>query len=480
MYATMNNIRNLYRGLMGNTTTLREKFYKKLKTTRILAISFAFVILTGGILLSLPISNINQGIPFIDHLFMSTSSVCVTGLVTVIIVDNYTLFGQWVIIFLMQIGGLGLMTLLVTIMTVAKKHLYVAEKKLMQDSLNKADLQDVPKYIKSIIKYTFIFEGLGTLLFCIRLIPMYGFTSGLFKAFFLSVSAFCNAGLDNFSQSSLIPYNTDPILNIGVALLIITGGLGFAVWFDLTKGFTTKFKMKTSFKQMFNHFSLHSKVVLTVTSILLGLGTLLFFIIEYNNPNTIANNSFLGKVLISFFQSTTLRTAGFSSINIGSCRTATLLIMCLWMLIGGSPGGTAGGIKTTTFTVLVLSIVSAFKNTGDHYRVFKREIPRDTFVKGFVILFMYLSALLLAVLILSFSDEKILLLDVLVETFSAINTVGISTGITTSLSNIGKIVIILLMYIGRVGPITIVLSLFKNRSNKREVISFAHEDVLVG
>lgn len=465
---------------MTNKISFREKFYKKLKTTRILAISFAFVILTGGILLNLPISNTNPSIPFIDHLFMSVSAVCVTGLVTVVVVDNYTVFGQWVLIFLMQIGGLGLMTFLVTFIAFAKKQLYVAEKKLIQDSLNKADLEDIPRYIKSIFKYTFIFEGLGFILFSIRLVPMYGVSSGLFKALFLSVSAFCNAGIDNFSNNSLVPFNTDPILNLGVAALIITGGLGFAVWFDLTKGFRSKFKLKASLKSVLHHFSLHTKVVLTMTSILLGLGTLLFLVIEYNNVNTIGNNSFIQKILISFFQSTTLRTAGFSSVNIGDCRSATLLIMCAWMLIGGSPGGTAGGIKTTTFATILLVIIAIFKNTGDHYRVYKREIPRDTFSKAFIIFFMYSIALFIAVLIISFSDESLSLLDVLVETFSAINTVGLSTGITTSLSNVGKIVIMLLMYVGRVGPITIILSLFKNRSNKKEVISYAHEDILIG
>ncbi len=459
-------------------TTFREKFYKKLKTTRILAISFAFVIITGGILLNLPVANNDPSIPFIDHLFMSTSSVCVTGLATVVVVDKYTIFGQWILIFLMQIGGLGLMTFLVTFITVAKKQLFMAEKKLIQDSLNKADLDNIPKYIKSIFKYTFFFEGLGVVFFSLRLVPMYGVSSGLFKSLFLSVSAFCNAGLDNFSNTSLIPYSSDPILNLGVIALIITGGLGFAVWFDLSNGLKNKFKKDISFKSMIHHLTLHTKIVLTMTSILLGLGALLFLVIEYNNVNTIANYSFTEKLLISFFQSTTLRTAGFSSVNIGDCKIATLLMMCVWMLIGGSPGGTAGGIKTTTFVAIVIAIVSVFKNSSDHYRIFKREIPKETFYKAIIVFFMYVIALFIAVFTLSISDESIGFLDILFEAFSAINTVGLSTGITTSFSNVGKIVIILLMYVGRVGPITIVLSLFKTK--KKEVISYAKEDILIG
>ena len=307
---------------------------------------------------------------------------------------------------------------------------------------------------------------------------MYGVSSGLFKSLFLSVSAFCNAGLDNFSKASLIPYNNDPILNLGVIALIITGGLGFAVWFDLSNGFKNKFKKDISLKSMIHHLTLHTKIVLTMTSILLGLGALLFLMIEYNNVNTIANNSFTEKLLISLFQSTTLRTAGFSSVNIGDCKTATLLMMCAWMLIGGSPGGTAGGIKTTTFVTIVIAIVSVFKNYGDHYRIFKREIPKETFYKAIIVFFMYVIALFIAVFTLSISDEGIGFLDILFEAFSAINTVGLSTGITTSFSNVGNIVIILLMYVGRVGPITIVLSLFKTK--KKEVISYAKEDILIG
>lgn len=465
---------------MFNFAKFRKLTVKKIDYTRLLALSFILVIFVGGVLLNLSISNLDSSIPFVDHLFMSTSATCVTGLVTVVVAEKYTVFGQIVLIFLMQIGGLGLMTFLAIFILMSKKHLYFAEKKLVQNALNKADMEDIPKYIKSIFRYTFIFEFIGFLIFSFRLVPEFGFIQGLFNSLFLAVSAFCNAGLDNFSPLSIIPYSTDPVISLGIIMLIIMGSLGFAVWFDLSKGFKTKLSKKVSFKQIRQHFTLHTKVALSMTIILLFIGTFSFMINEYNNSLTIKEFSFIDKLIISFFQSTTLRTAGFSSVNIGDCKPITLIIMCMLMFIGGSPGGTSGGIKTTTFTVLILSIIAAFKNSGDHYRIFKREIPKDTFNKAFVIFFVYLSLLVVALSIMAISDESIALFDLFYESVSALATVGLSTGITTTLTNIGKLVIISLMFIGRVGPITIVFALMKNKTKKKEIISYANEDVLIG
>lgn len=465
--------------MMLKNMSTRDKILKVIGPTRMIALSFALVIFTGSVLLSLPMSNMpGQSISYLDSLFVATSAVCVTGLLPVAIVNQFNLFGQTVIIFLMQIGGLGLMSLLALLLTVMRRKLHYSEKRMLADSLNKNDTDDIPRFLHNIFKYTMIFEGVGVILFCIRLVPEYGLFHGIYNSIFLSVSAFCNAGIDNMTASSLAVYATDPLINLTVCGLIITGGLGFAVWFDLRKNIV-KFG-KNSIKKIWTSLTVHTRLVIIVTSILLASGTLLVVLFEYNNMGTLGWMSLPEKIMCGFFQSTTLRTAGFSTIDYSLLRDSTLFIMLAYMLIGGSPGGTAGGIKTTTFALMFLLIGSEVRN-AEHITVFKRSIPRATFQKGFAICVMYICILFTAITILTLTDGERGFLPLAFEAFSAIATVGLSAGVTPLLSVIGKIIIISLMYIGRVGPISIILSLMRLRQNaKANSLVYPHGDVLIG
>ncbi|SKA01632.1 TrkH family potassium uptake protein [Anaerorhabdus furcosa] len=459
--------------------SIRQILFKKVGAMPLLALSFALVIFVGTLFLCLPITNIGTPQSFLNNLFVATSATCVTGLVPYAVVDQYNMLGQVVLICLMQVGGLGLMTLLSLMMSLMKHKLFIGEKKLIQDSLGKSDLQDIPRFIRCIVIYTLVFETIGAILFALKFVPEYGWFHGIFNSIFLSVSAFCNAGLDNILPNSLISFVNDPLINFTVAGLIITGGLGFVVWLDLRKHLSDLFGKNGSFKKLLNKLSVHTKVVLIMTGFLLLSGTLLIYALEYNNPNTLGPLSEGSKWMASFFQSTTLRTAGFATLPIAALKPATQFIMCLYMFIGGSPGGTAGGIKTTTFAMLFIFVLFVLRNDS-HINVMKRDIPRINFMKAYVVTIIYLTSLVIAIIILSIT-ENVSFLAIIFECFSAIATVGLSMDVTPLLSSIGKIVIILLMFIGRVGPITIVVLIFRvNSKVKPKDISYSHGDILIG
>ena len=458
---------------------IRDKLLRWIGPTRTIALSFALVIFVGSVLLWMPFSQ-NPGMhaSYLDSLFVATSATCVTGLMPFATMDQYNIVGQTVLIFLMQIGGLGLMTLLALLLTLMRRKLNYSEKMMLQDSLNKNDTDNIPVFLQNIFRYTFTFEGIGALLFCIRFIPMYGLGQGIYNSIFLAVSAFCNAGLDNLTRASLMAFANDPLINFTVCALIITGGLGFAVWFDLRR--ILPLKKKLSWKRVWNKLSLHSRLAIVMTSGLLISGSLLFLIVEFNNPGTLGPMSFPNKLMASFFQSTTLRTAGFSTVDFAQVRDSSLFMMLFYMIIGGSPGGTAGGIKTTTFSVLFVLIVSEIKNI-DNLTLFKRTLPVSTFHKAFAVAMTYACVLIGAIFILTLSEPEIGFLPLAFEAFSAIATVGLSAGVTGLLSSVGKIVIISLMFIGRVGPITIVLSLMhKTQNRKTNNLVYPHGDVLIG
>ncbi|HAM62693.1 MAG TPA: TrkH family potassium uptake protein [Erysipelotrichaceae bacterium] len=458
-----------------------EKFawLKRYTPAQQIAMSFAFVITTGALLLWLPISNKVQGTGFIEHLFTSTSAVCVTGLTTIVPLDQYTIFGQFIILLLMQIGGLGLMTLIAVFLIFVGGKLSHAEKLAMSEAVNRPTLGNLGHFLKFILVYTAIFEGFGFVLLSFRFVPQFGMLSGLYKALFVSVSAFCNAGLDNLGPSSLVGYVNDPLVSLTVAALIIMGGLGFGVWFDLTQSAKSILRKKCTFKSAAQHLRLHTKIVLWMTMILLASGTILILVIEFTNPLGLAPLSFGSKLMASFFQSTTLRTAGFSTLTIGNLRPFTQFFMMIYMFIGGSPGGTAGGIKTTTIAILVLMIVAEIKGSSEVV-IFNRCIPRQLFRKSFIIAFMMLVTLITGILLLTITEDA----DFLVLSFeavSAIATVGLSMGVTASLSIPGKIIIIALMYLGRIGPLTLILSLGRSHHNaKINEIKYPNADILIG
>lgn len=464
---------------MAQKINFRSRVMRKIGSTRLLALSFLFVIILGTVLLLLPVCSNNSPLGFIDTLFIATSATCVTGLVPVSLFEQYNIIGHTVILLLIQIGGLGLMSLIAFAMIILKHRLHYSEKKMIQDALNKQDLQDVPRFLKSIVQYSFFFEMIGALLIMVRFVPRFGILQGIYNSVFLSVSAFCNAGMDNFSHFSLNEYVTDPYLNLIVAALIIVGGLGFTVWFDLSLQTKNSIRKKYNCKKWFSSLSIHTKIVLLMTVGLLASGTALFYLVESSNSLVLGNMSIPEKILVSFFQSVTLRTAGFSTVDFSLLRESSLFMMLGFMLIGGSPGGTAGGIKTTAVVMMFLIIRSQLAGNED-MTIFKRSISKESFHRAFVIAITYISILTVAIFLLSLT-ENATVLSLCFEAVSAIATVGLSAGLTASLSGFGKVIIILLMFIGRVGPITIVMAMTRFKAlHKPSEVRYPKTDILIG
>lgn len=474
-----------------NTKILGLIGFTKWSPVQKIAASFLLVILTGAFLLMLPISNQDGGwLNFVDALFTSTSATCVTGLATRVTSDQFTMFGQIVLIGLMQVGGLGLLTFLAVIIVQTKRRLSMSEKKVVKEMLNQDTLHNLTTYLRNVLKYTFVFEALGMFFYALVFVPEFGLGQGLFTALFTAVSAFCNAGFDILGSTSLIAYATNPIINYTTMGLIIAGGLGFAVWFDL-KDVICKvdvneyshesiiLRIKMQVKLIWKKLSLHTKVVLKATIFLIVSGTLIIYFLENQNPDTLGQFNSLDKWMAALFQSVTLRTAGFATIDCGLISDTTKLIMSIFMFIGGSPGGTAGGVKTTTVFVVLLYVYSEIKNR-DKITSSKRTIDKEILMRSVTIIVMSYTVLTLGIIILTIT-ENAPFIDIVFEAASAIGTVGLSAGITSSLTVIGKLVIIVMMYLGRIGVITLVLSILKNRGKAKENnIVYPNGNLIVG
>lgn len=453
-----------------------NKILKKLTISKILVLSFIFVIFIGTFLLSLPISNKQLNVSILDHLFSATSATCVTGLITVVIDHQYTFFGKFIILLLIQIGGLGLMTFISVALLFINKKLNFGQRRLLTESLNKDNIRGVSGYIIDVVKYSFFFEIIGCLLIALVLVPEYGFVSGMYKSIFLSISAFCNAGIDVLGAHSLLNFQTNVLLNLTVAFLIIAGGLGYAVWFDLRNRLNILKHVKKYLEHNTRFLKISSKLILIITLYLILFGMIFIFIFEYNN--TLKDLNLFDKILVAFFNSVTLRTAGFSSVDYGLLLRPTKLIMMFLMFIGGSPGGTAGGIKTTTFWLLFLLLYTKLKNKNEML-VYNRNISNNNFNKAFTIFGFYIVVVFLASLILFTSEHQFESIDILFEIISALATVGLNTVTTADFSVIGKCVIIVLMFIGRLGPITIAYSLKTNIKTEAK-IKHPEIDIVVG
>ncbi len=451
----------------------------KLRPAQQIALSFLFVILVGTFLLALPISTKVSGVPLLDHFFIATSAVCVTGLTPLVTVDTYTVFGQTVIILLMQVGGLGLMTLIAIFLLAIGGKLAHREKMVVAEATNISSMSGLGSFLGFIIGYTLFFELIGMLILSLVFVPEFGLATGLFKALFISVSAFCNAGFDNLGALSLQPYVSNVIVNLTVSSLIIMGGLGFSVWFDLTKSANSIFKHHQAVKRVVQHLQVHVKLVFFMTIALILGGWLFLFVVEFSNPASLGSLGFFDKLMASYFQSVTLRTAGFSTLNIAALYPASQLLMMAFMFIGGSPGGTAGGIKTTTFALVVLMVVTELLNR-DNITLYKRNIGRDITRRALTVMVLSFTVVFTGMLLLSMT-EKADFLVIAFEAFSAIGTVGLSMGITPDLTNLGKIVIIVLMFVGRIGPIAVAFSLRTGRIGKKSVeVAYPAGQVIVG
>jgi len=442
----------------------KEEFKKRLrvKPAQTLVFGILFIILLGSILLKLPISN-NKPIDYIDALFVSTTSVCVTGLTPVVIQEQFSIFGQVVIMFLIQIGGLGLMSFLVLLLVAIGKKINLSDRLILKEALNQDNFGGLLNLLIRIFKYTFIFELIGAILLCTVFIPEFGAGKGIFYSVFHSISAFCNAGIDILGDNSFIDYSGNIIVNITIMFLIIIGGLGFTVWTDIADGIRKRFKNKLSYRKIIKELRLHTKLVILTTIILLVSGTILIFCFEYNNDTTMAKDSTPQKLLESAFQSTTLRTAGFSTIEQKEMTTASKFISLCYMFVGGSPGSTAGGIKTVTLFIMLLLVIT-FMMDRDNVHVFKKNITTSAIKRAIVVFAVSIFIVIIATMALLvtesiFKEDRYSadlaaiytpsFMDIIFEVISAFGTVGLSLNLTYKLTLGGKIIIILLMIIGR-------------------------------
>lgn len=442
-----------------------------MNATRIVACGFAAIILTGALLLTLPISSQQgQWTSFLDCLFTATSSTCVTGLVVVDTGLHWSLFGQIVIILLIQVGGLGFMTVITLFSFLLHRRIGLSERLIMVSTLNLNDMDGVVRVVRHALMGTFLMEGTGALLLSLRFIPEFGLIRGIWRSIFHAISAFCNAGFDIVGDkygafSSVEGYNTDPLVLFVIMTLIVVGGLGFFVWEDVVHA--------RSWKRL----SLYSKMVFAVTGFLLAGGMLYFFLTEYSNAATLGDMPVWQKLLNALFESVTLRTAGFASFNQGGLRESSMVIGCILMLIGGSSGSTAGGIKTVTTALLLLSFRSNLAGREQvtiRGRAISYRKVMDAMSLAIIIMLLFLAGSIT----ISLADG-VPYLHAAFETASALGTVGVTAGITPALSPFSHVILICLMYLGRVGVLSFSVA-FLIRGNAQAKIQYPSLNVMIG
>ena len=435
-------------------------YMKKSKTSQlsgvqILALGFAIVILVGAIILTLPISSKSGNFTnFLDSLFTATSAVCVTGLVTLDTGTYWNEFGQIVIMLLIEVGGLGFMAFTTLLAILLKRRITLRDRLIMQEAMNTFSIQGLVKMVERIVLFTVLVQIIGGLLLATQFIKDYGPLKGLYFGIFHSVSAFCNAGFDLFGgYSSVTSYSSNAIVLLTLSIIIIVSGLGFTVIIELLK-----------YKKD-RRLSTHTKLVLLMTSILLFGGILFMFALEYNNPETLGPMSIKNKILNAIFAGVSPRTAGFNSISLDGMTSGGKFLTIILMYIGGSPGSTAGGLKTATFGIIVLTVVSVIKGREDT-ELFGRRLSKELVYRAFAILIISFSLVVVVTMLLCITQPKEQFIDLLYEATSAFATVGLTTGVTQRLNFIGKIIIMITMYFGRVGPLTVALALTNKRKNK--------------
>lgn len=445
----------------------QKKKEAALTPTQILAIGFIIVIFMGAVLLTLPASTVDgKGAPFLTAFFTATSATCVTGLVVVDTGTYYSILGQIVILLLIQVGGLGFMTFATLVAIILGRKVTLKERILLQEALNQNTLQGVVRLVKYIVEITFLIEGLGALALALRLSQDFGWGKAVYFGIFHAVSAFNNAGIDLFGGfNSLTAYVGDFTVNFTVTLLIIFGGLGFVVISEL---YVHKGKK----------FSLHSLVVLKATFWLIVIGTGLIFLLEFTNLQTIGEFTLENKLLAAYFQAVVPRTAGFDTVPIGAMRSTTQLVIILLMFIGAAPGSTGGGIKVTTFVSLFSSVMASFKGKSET-TIMERTLPHALIAKAVALTFSAAILIISVTLVLTITEQADLL-TLLFETTSAFATVGLTLGITPYLSGVGQVAIILTMYIGRVGPLTLAYALAHKSNVSQAQVKFPEERILIG
>ena len=444
-----------------------------IKPAQVMVIGFGALILLGGFMLNLPIASKNgESIGFLNALFTSTSAVCVTGLVVVDTGTYWSEFGQFIIITLIQTGGLGFMTIATMFSLLTRKKINLRERLLIKESLNQGDLSGLVKLNRYIIMMTFVIEGIGALLLSIVYIPKLGLLRGIWYSIFHSISAFCNAGFDLMGSisgeySSLTYFVDNSLINFAICGLIILGGIGFPVLLDIINN------------KKYSKLNVHSKIVINTSAILIAIGVFFIFIAEFNNSNTLGSLNMKEKLLSSIFQSVTLRTAGYNTIDLSLLGESTLFLMVILMLIGASPASTGGGLKTTTIATLFLTVKSFILGKED-IEVYQRRISDATVKKSLGIFFIGVFIVLFGTLMLTIVNPEFTLLESVFEVISAYATVGLSIGGTPSLTVLGKVIIIILMFLGRVGSLTIFVALLSKSTRTKSKIRYAEGKIIVG
>ena len=442
---------------------------RHLSQGQFIAIGFILMILIGAILLDTPMaSRSGQSIGFLSALFTATSASCVTGLVVADTATQWTLFGQIVVLILIQIGGLGFISIGVFFSIILRRKIGLRERGLMMESTNALQLGGIVKFARRIVAGTAIVEGVGALLLMIRFIPEFGILKGIWYGIFHSVSAFCNGGFDLMGAkygkySSLVAYYDDPLVNIVIMSLIVIGGIGFVVWGDLLKN-----------RWHFKKYLLHTKIVLLMSTILIFGGALLFYWAERNG--VLKGMSVSGQILSSLFASVTARTAGFNTVDTAAMSGASKLLTTALMFIGGSPGSTAGGIKTTTLFVLLMGVK---KNVTGAYGIqaFGKRLEDDALATASIIATLNMGITIITIFIVM-GMQPFAMQDVVFEAFSASGTVGITAGITRDLNTVSRILMIMLMYLGRVGSLSFALAFME--SKKKPKVMLPKESIRIG
>jgi trk system potassium uptake protein TrkH len=442
----------------------------QLTPPQILVLGFAVIIFIGAGLLMLPIASATgQSMSFIDALFTSVSATCVTGLVVVDTGSAFTTFGQIVIVSLIQIGGLGFMTMATLVAFVFRKKITLKERLVLQEALNQGSMEGIVRLIRKVIIYSLSIEAVAAVIFTIRFSFDFGFTRGLYYGIWHAVSMFNNAGFDLFGTIdapfvSFTGYVGDFVVNFVAMMLIILGGIGFIVISDMIE-----------FKKM-KKISLHSKVVLSMSGFLLVIGALGIFIFEFTNIRTLGSLDFGAKILSSIFQSTAARTAGPNTVDIGALRQASQFLIIILMFIGASPGSTGGGIKTTTFTILISAIITMIRGKEDIV-IFRYRLAKDRILKAITLSMMALFLVIIVTMVLSTTEDSSFI-KILFEVTSAFGTVGLTMGLTPELSTLGKVLICLTMFAGRLGTITLAYAL--QPKQEKELFRYPEGKITIG
>lgn len=448
-------------------------------TTQWIAVSFLAAILVGALLLMLPVSSADGTMTApLDALFTAATSVCVTGLVTVSTASHWSVFGQVVILLLIQLGGFGMITVSMALAILTGRQFSMRDQIMIQEVYSLDSLAGIRQLVIKIVSGTFLVEAIGAVGYALVYVPQFGFWKGIGCAVFHAVSAFCNAGMDIVSEDSLAPYVSNPVINMTTILLIIVSGIGFLVWWDVIRVIREKRSGEIKKYRCFAHLKLHSKLAIVTTGILIAGGTVLYLILEWNNPETLGALGYGERWMAALFQSVTTRTAGFYTIHQDALTDASVLLTLLLMFVGGSPMGTAGGVKTTTVAMLVLTVAAVMRGRKAT-EMFGRRIASESLRTALCVVMFAMGVAMLSTLLL-FVTDGFGFADTMYETFSAVATVGLSRGITGSLSALGKLVIIVTMYIGRIGPITIGFLFFTGKKRHAEGIELPESKIMIG